>query len=32
VVNLVDIDCKANHPTQKGMAQIAEQVKAAVIK
>lgn len=32
VVNLVDIDCKANHPTQKGMAQIAEQVKAAIIK
>ncbi len=32
VVDLVDINCKAGHPTQKGMAQIAEQVKAAVLK
>lgn len=32
VVVLKDIDCKQGHPTQKGMAQIAEQVKAEVIK
>ena len=30
VIALEDIDCKANHPTQKGMAQIAEQVKAGL--
>lgn len=32
VVELEDIDCKAGHPTQKGMAQIADQVKAAVFR
>lgn len=32
VVTLKDIDCKKGHPTQKGMAQIAAQVKAEVIK
>ena len=32
VVELEDIDCKAGHPTQKGMAQIADQVKAAVLR
>lgn len=32
VIDLVDIDCKAGHPTCKGMGQIAEQVKKVVLK